>query len=182
MTQQNSEEIQRLIERYRQDMMSQFIAFSQQSSTEQTSPAPPAQASPQPTDASNEEATDIGQLQVRVSTENQAVPLPGAVVTITKETNGERELIRNIVTDESGLTPLIDLKTKDRNLSLIPGEVAPYTLYTVEVVADGYFPKTFIDLPIYGGVVAVQSVSMIPLPENGDDDVVLTYPQSAPKL
>lgn len=126
--------------------------------------------------------TDVGNLQIRVSTENQAIPIPDATVTISHNANGNRYIDRVLITDQSGLTPIIELPTKDRALSLKPGSERPYAVYTVTVAADGYFSKEFIDLPIYGGVTAIQSVTMIPLPEAGGEDLPLSYTQSGPSL
>ncbi len=186
----NQEDLKALIERYNREMMEQYAsAVSSGTPTEApVSPAPPIEIEEQPTSPSIEESDnnlqdewiDTGRLQVRVSTENQAVPIPGAVITVTKQQNGQTELIRTVIADDSGLTPLMDLATKDRRLSLVPNNLKPYAEYTVDVTASGYFPKRFVDLPIYGGVTAIQNVSMIPLPESGSDDTVLSYPQSGP--
>ena len=169
-------DLQAMIDRYNRELMEQF--FHNQPAT--STPNIPTATSPFVADETNDTYTDIGQLQVRVSIENQAVPIPGAVITITDKQNGNNNLIRTIITNESGLTPFIDLPTKDRLLTLAPGNEDPYAVYTVDVTANGYFPKRFINLPIYGGVSAVQNVSMVPLPENGADDMVLSYPQSGP--
>jgi len=183
MTDRN--DLRSLIEQYSEDMMRRY-AHSAISSPDPLS-ANPTQVQPnidppsQTNVAPTNDLTDSGQLQVRVSTENQAIPLPGAVITVTRNDNGSTELIRTIIADQNGLTPLLDLPTKDRRLSLEPDHPAPYTVYTVDVTADGYFHKRFLDIPIYGGVTAVQNVSMIPLPEQGDQNDVLEYPQGGPK-
>ena len=174
-------ELQRLIERYRNDLMKQYAVSPVNAVLEETATiTEPVQIPSTQTDMNVE--TDTGSLQVRVSTENRAVPLVGAVVTVTRKDGEKAVLVRTMVTDDSGLTPLIDLPAKDRTLSLSPGNEQPFSAYSVEVIADGYYPKRFIDLPIYGGVTAVQSVSMIPLPESGNSDTVLVYPQGAPAI
>ena len=182
------DDLRALIERYHREMLAQYA--SAVVPTPQESAPPPSSSMPQETSESdaevneniNDDLIDTGRLQVRVSTENQAIPLAGAVITVTKSSNSGMELIRTVITDENGLTPLMDLPTKDRRLTLEPNHPEPYATYTVNVTAEGYFPKRFIDLPIYGGVTAIQNVSMIPLPENGDRDAVLSYPQSGPAL
>jgi len=185
----DKEQLARMIQAYNQQMMSQYAAklpsADTATATENTTPVlqeDTADPYPNPTSSSTDEQTDIGYLQIRVSTENQAVPIEGAVVTITHTRDNDRYIDRSLLTDNSGLTTITALPTKDRALSLTPGAVEPFSVYTVEVSADGYFPKIFTDLPIYGGVTAIQSVSMIPLPEAGGDDIVLTYPQSGPSL
>ena len=135
-----------------------------------------------PPPSADTELSDIGQLQIRVSTENQAIPIPGAVVTVSHDKNDKTYIDQVLIADQSGLTPIIELATKDRTLSLHPGTIDPYTAYNVTISADGYFPKKFINLPIYGGVTAIQSVTMIPLPEAGGDDLPISYPQNGPSL
>ena len=174
----SKDDLRRMIERYTDEFNSQFIA---QQNTAVSAPIPVLAPAPdtdlEPSADPPDELSDIGSLQVRVSTENQAVPLVGATVLVTRGHNGETALARAMVTDENGTTELIDLPTKDRALSLNPDNRAPYTTYTVEVAADGYYRKQFTDLPIYGGVTAIQSVSMIPLPEAASGNETLTYPQ-----
>ncbi len=187
----DQEDLQALIEQYNREMMAQYASVAipaQQdtpvpaSSVSQDEPADPAEEVTTSSENDNDGLIDTGRLQVRVSTENQAIPIPGAVITVTRQTDGQPELIRTVIADDNGLTPFLDLPTKDRRLSLEPNHPEPYAVYTVDVTANGYFPKRFIDLPVYGGVTAVQNVSMIPLPENGDSDAVLSYPQNAPAL
>lgn len=173
-------ELQKLIRQYQNDMMKQYAATAPK--TESASAPVVAEPSVPTTRAVKNEETDIGSLQVRVSTENRAVPLAGAVVTVTRDDDTSQTLVRTMITDQSGLTPLIDLVTKERALSLSPGNEQPFSVYSIEVAADGYYPKKYTDLPIYGGVTAVQSVSMVPLPEGGSNDTLLVYPQGAPSI
>ena len=194
-------DLQALIERYNREMMEQYASVipdperipSKPSSSElplqstalleETQEIPmEIEEQTEPDENNNNELIDVGRLQVRVSTENEAIPIPGAVITITKQDGGQTQLIRTVIADDSGLTRFLELPTKDRRLSLEPNHPDPYATYTLDVTADGYFPKRFTDLPIYGGVTAIQNVSMIPLPEGGDRDAVLTYPQSGPAL
>ncbi len=179
----NNEDLQRLIDAYSGELMNTYgnryssptknELYTDKTIDSSATDSPPI-VQDKPQDTPNE-LTDIGRLQVRVSTENEAVPIVGAVVTVTDANGNLKQLL---TTDGSGLTTIIELPTKDRLLSLSPNNPSPYAVYTIDVTAEGYFQKRFTDLPIYGGVTAVQSVSMIPLPEAGDDDRVLTYPQN----
>ncbi len=186
----SKDEFERMIAYYQNELMTQYPTSPNRSqSNVDTNEEKPDNTSeavdvsvPEEPPSRPSDLTDIGQLQVRVSTENQAIPLPGSVITITYTQDGETNLIRTVIADENGLTPLMDLPTKDRALSMTPGNPTPFATYTVDVTTDGYFPKRFVNLPIYGGVVAVQNVSMIPLPEQGDNDRVLQYNQESPTL
>lgn len=179
------DEWQQMIDKYNKELMAQYasVAHTAVSNAEQSAPSSTEQSQPDQQSTEHEEQnetppptlTDIGSLQVRVSTEDQAVPIEGAVVTVSHNSDNGVVLDRTFVTDNSGLTPLIDLATKDRALSLTPGNPSPFSEYTVQVVADGYYTKRFERIPIYGGVTAIQSVSMIPLPEFTENDIPIVY-------
>ncbi len=173
MSDYTSEDLARLIARYTEDFRKQYPTPVQISAPVTQTVVQPAQSA----ESKESELTDIGSLQVRVSTENQAIPIVGASVLVTRNEGDRRLLVRSMITDENGTTELIDLPAKDRALSLSPENVSPFATYNVDVTADGYYRKRFVDLPIYGGVTAIQSVSMIPLPEAAGDENALVYPQ-----
>ena len=56
----------------------------------------------------------------------------------------------------------------------------PFTLYNIEVFADGFYRVENLGVPMYGGVRAVQPVRLIPLPE-GTKSGEITYRDSAPQ-
>jgi len=182
----------RLIESYNRELMAQYATQAQASLVTPSAPSviaedpvepatePPAEE--QKHDPVPDALTDTGQLQIRITTENQAYPIVGASVRISHETGDDRILDYAGITDENGTTPLINLPTKDRRLSLTPGNPAPFSTYTVEADADGYFKTVFNHLPIYGGVTAIQNISLIPLPERGDTNESLVYDTPAPSL
>ncbi len=172
MSDYSKKELQQLIDRYQRDFMEQYA-----SSLNAPTPATVEDVTiPSEPIETMTELTDIGRLQIRASTENQAVPIIGAVVTVTDA--NKNTSARILTTDQSGLTPIIELPTKDRQLSLSPDNASPYETYNVIVSADGYFTKEFLKLPIYGGVTAIQNVIMIPVPEGGDNDLPLVYEET----
>lgn len=88
---------------------------------EETPPAPEQEAEPE---------TDTGYIQVRTFTARQAIPVPGAVVTITRKNGDKDELVRIMQTDISGLSPVVAVPTVSRELSLQPGNhPSLYRLY-----------------------------------------------------
>jgi len=164
----SKEELQSMIDRYRRDFMEQYASAI-------SVPPPDKQSSTIPSQETNaSDLIDIGQLQIRTATGNQAIPIAGAVVTVTNTDDDSRPIV--LVTDKSGLTPVIDLPAKDRALSLSPDNPSPFTAYHIIVTADGYLTKEFPNIPIYGGVTAIQSVTMVPVPEGGDNDMPLMFP------
>lgn len=178
MSDYSKEEWNRLIAHYQQQFSSEYLKKGQSSSP---ATVPVSVASDPSTNETStaEEATDIGSLQVRVSTLNNAFPIENAIVTVkTRNKNGSENLVRVMKTDNSGTTETIDLPTKNRDLSLSPGSDLPYIPYIIDVSADGYFRAHYDNVPIYGGVTAIQNAVMLPLPEGGDVDIPLSYTQN----
>ena len=114
---------------------------------------------------------DQGYLQVRAYTAREATPVPDALVLVLQE----GQLVRQTLTDEDGLTEILPLDTVGRDLSLTEGTARPFTVYTLQITAEGYLPVISEDVPVFGGVTAIQNVGLIPLPEfetDGPDEVV----------
>ena len=109
-----------------------------------------------------------GYLIVHVTTASGALPLEGALVNVyeylpTEEKNGA--LIASLVSGRDGNTDLLSLPTHPRAESLVSGNPTPYSTYDADVHLEGFSNQTFIGIPIFDGIVAIQPVQMIPLPE-----------------
>ena len=122
----------------------------------------------------------VGFLQVAVKSANGALPIEDAQVSIYKYGKNEEfqnsDLIYSLVTNENGLTSKIALETKDKSLSLSPGNKNPYYVYNIYVSKDGYYDSSYLNVPIFQGITAIQPVELIPVLEygkEGDD-----YPSS----
>lgn len=139
-------------------------------------PAPEMPSPPVPTpeiraSEPDRRQNDLGFLQVRTYTAREATPVPDALVLVLQE----GQLVRQTLTDEDGLTELIGLDTVGRDLSMTEGTAEPFTTYTVQISAEGYLPVVSRNVPVFGGVTAIQNVGLIPLPEfdaDGPDEVV----------
>lgn len=128
-------------------------------------------------------ATDLASLQVQTFTAREALPVQGALVTITSShpINGD-ELQYVVVTDQNGFTPPVVVPATDRNLTLSPSASAiPITSYDILVAAPGFFRVRNQNVPVYGGIAAVQPVEMIPIPEMGDDSQERIYENTPPQ-
>lgn len=110
--------------------------------------------------------SSTGQLLVNVRTALGALPVEGALVTVT----GSGEPIRSY-TDISGASERIELPTPDLALSLTPGSATqPYSSYDVRVDADGFYTVRTVSVPVFPGIVSVQNINMIPIQGfNGSD-------------
>ena len=114
--------------------------------------------------------TGTGYLIVRVTTASGAIPLEGAQVGIREyspEAEGGGDFVATLISGSDGSTEVISLPTHPKSESLVAGNGIPYSTYVAEVRLEGYSDQTFIGIPIFDGIVAIQPVNMIPLPENG---------------
>ena len=134
-------------------------------------PSPPPEDNPE---------NDTGYIQVRTFTARQAVPVVGATVTISKKNGDEEDLIRVMQTDSSGLSPVVPVPTVSRELSMQPGTLQPYTSYIIQSDADGFYSVRNLNVPVFGGITAVQPVEMVPLPEQMNSGM-LEFPETGPQ-
>lgn len=115
-----------------------------------------------------------GYLVVHVTTARGAIPLEGATVSIRANEDTESGPLSDIlyatVSDRDGNTERITLSAPPRENSLSPGQVPPYSTYHLEVRREGYGMQSFVALPIFAGITAIQPVDMIPLAEDGISD------------
>lgn len=113
--------------------------------------------------ADNRLEDDEGYLQVRVTTAEGAVPLKGAQVVITNPRTNQ--LVGQVMSNRDGLTPAVPVRTVSRTLSEVEGNPQPYDTYDLEITLDGYFGVKSENVPVFGGITNLQTVSLIPLPE-----------------
>ena len=109
-----------------------------------------------------------GYLKVRVTRAGGTLPVENAVVTITEYKNGAAEddrILYSLRTDRGGLTETVSLAAPAFGTSTRPGNAQPFALYNVNVAYDGFYPVELVGVPVFGGVVAVQPVDLMPLGE-----------------
>ena len=117
-------------------------------------------------------ATGSGSLIVHVTTARGSIPLEGAEVNVRnyRTDGGKGDVIASLISGRDGNTPLLTLATVPRAETLSPDNGTPFITYNVEVHQEGYYNQSYINVPIFDGIVAVQPADMIPLPENGRND------------
>ena len=115
----------------------------------------------------------VGYLIVEAGTAENALPVPGAQVTVTSPP-GMGSIALSVETDRSGRTERLALPTVERELSEAPGNVTPYAVYDVTVVADGYYPFYAKSVPIFNGVTTLQPAGLIALSSFNSESV---YPR-----
>ncbi len=137
-------------------------------------PAPLPAPTPKPEPSADEQLRGRGYLIVPVSTAGGAVPLAGARVDIRaydaelgSDPATRGDVIASLVTDRDGKTPRVALPAPPREESETPNGKTPYAFYQAEVFLEGYYRQSYIAIPIFDGITAVQPAVLIPLPENG---------------
>ncbi len=115
-----------------------------------------------------------GYMIVRVTTARGAIPLEGAQVFVQnylpEGNEGKGDIIAAYKTGRSGLTERFALPAPPRALSMSPGNGKSYSTYNLTVSSEGYSTRSYINVPVFEGITAIQNVDMIPLSENGQTD------------
>lgn len=104
---------------------------------------------------------DTGKLQIQVQSSVRNVPIQDARIQISY-TGDPTQTIEEVVTDESGQSPTLDLPAPPVEYSLEPGETQPYSEYTLNVSAPGYTSFDISGIEILSTATALQSVYLEP--------------------
>lgn len=100
-----------------------------------------------------------GNLKVHLVEEGTRRPVAGAEIQITYEGNPDSP-VKSVVSDESGMTALIELPAPDPSYSENYSEQQPYAEYTVQVLAEGYEDVEVAGTEILPGETAIQEIRM----------------------
>ena len=108
--------------------------------------------------------SEIGRLLVSVTSSVGYIPIKNATVKIyaERQKDGERLLLQDLTTDESGQTERVILPAPPKSLSQEPPETRPYAQYDVEVSAEGYEPVSINGSEVMADELSVQNVEMNP--------------------
>ena len=106
-----------------------------------------------------QENVDTGRYQVTVLDQLNNHPIENARVRISY-TGAPDSIIEEVVTDSSGRTPVIDLKTPPLEYSMEPVEEQPYAEYTVQIDAEGFEPKEVAGSEVLPDVLSRQPATL----------------------
>ena len=151
-----------MMERYNQEL----LTMQQRAGNAPPPPAPPSQPTPPPP---SPPTAFTAPLTVRVTSANEAIPIPDALVIVTREENGEAIIEGSRITNDSGLTEPILLPAVDPALTLRPGNNIPRIVYEVTAAAPDHYRARISNIPLYGGIPTELPVSLVPLPEFAND-------------
>ncbi|WP_448782990.1 peptidoglycan-binding protein [Blautia sp.] len=102
---------------------------------------------------------DTGRYQVSVVDQLSNRPIENARVRISY-TGAPDSVIEEVVTDSSGRTPVIELKTPPLEYSMEPVEQQPYAEYTVQIDAEGFEPKEVAGSEVLPDVLSRQPATL----------------------
>ena len=126
--------------------------------------------------------TGTGYLKVRVTAADNALPIGGASVTVTKGNGANNELINKQTTNNSGETEQISLPAPPKELSQTPGNANTYAKYNVRVDYVGYYTVENIDVPVFDGQLSIQPTQLVPLPLNVTNGKTTSIIEEEPQL
>ena len=116
---------------------------------------------------------DTATITFRTYSASEAIPIEGAVIKIR---NPYGELLYSILTDEDGITEILELPAPPRELSLEPETVdRSYSLYDIEISKIGYYTKEILNIPLYAGVPTELPINMIDVTDDNADQ----YPRGS---
>ncbi len=124
----------------------------------------------------NEDVRESGALTVQTLTAGGALPLVGAVVTISDAGDGNLSEDIILISGDGGLTARQSLPTPPKSLSQTPSVIPPYAVYDILVTHPNYYPFNAKNVPIFSGVNSFQTVKMIPLAPYDRENTVPILP------
>lgn len=100
-----------------------------------------------------------GSLQIQVTDTSIGMPIPNAKVIIKDESNN---IIEELITDNSGQTPIINLPAPNINFSLEENNnsTRPYSVYNLQASSKDYNLKNIIGVQILPRDLAIQEINL----------------------
>lgn len=124
----------------------------------------------------NVDNIDQGQLQVNVTSSENAFPIADATISISY-TGVPGTILEQVQTNSSGQTEVLNLDAPPIEYSLNPNnEIQPYSEYTLDITAPGYEPVSISGAEILADVTALQNVTMRPSQPNETGEEVFVIP------
>ncbi|MBP3381534.1 MAG: hypothetical protein J6L00_02715 [Clostridia bacterium] len=124
----------------------------------------------------------LGYLKAFVTTARGALPVANAQVIVTRLIDDDELLEQVARTDVSGYSPLFSLPAVSGIYSQSPENMVPFTYYNMYVRADGFYPILLREIPMYGGITAVQPVDLIPITEGDNSNRETVITEGAPEV
>ncbi len=104
---------------------------------------------------------DKGYLQINAVSENNAIPIQNAKISISS-TGNPNQIIEEITTDENGQSENITLDAPPLEYSMEPTDNQPYSEYNLKISAEGYEDAIISGVQILSGELGLQNMRMTP--------------------
>lgn len=119
-----------------------------------------------------------GQIISYVFTSAGRIPIPNAVVTITRANGqGDTELINTQMTDQSGKTQQISVETPEIAGSQSPGTIHPFTSVNMTAEFPGYEQIRVENVQVFPQTITIQDFQLIPLDQHPNNKTITeTFP------
>ncbi len=105
--------------------------------------------------------SDPGRLQVSVFSESVGSPVDNAKIRVSRRS--ETSPIEQLISDTSGLAPIVELPAPPFDYSQAPGEPKPYAEYDIYIEADGFEPLFIEGTQILPSATALQPATLSPI-------------------
>ena len=109
-----------------------------------------------------QDTPDTGYFRANVTAQGSARPISGAKVTIS-DINNPNNIIEELTTNEDGQTETITLQAPPLEYSMAPESSQPYSVYNVQIEAEGYEPQEISGAEILSGQTALQNAELLPV-------------------
>lgn len=117
-----------------------------------------------------------GSIKISVISSLGQIPIENATVTISY-TGDPDSPVETLTTDSSGQTPIIELPAPPLGLSLdASSEEQPYSVYNIQVTAEGYEPILVSGSEIFADQLSLQPIRMNPLESTDETEKIVIIP------
>lgn len=115
---------------------------------------------------------DSGKLQVKVYDRNTLAPIENAIVYISY-TGAPESVLERVTTNDAGQTDELVLEAPLLEYSMEPGEIQPYSEYTILVDTPGYAPFSVSGAEIFSGETALLDIPLERREESSFPNIVI---------
>lgn len=112
-----------------------------------------------------------GGVVVNVTTLGRLYPVKNALITVFTGEPNNMTVVETDITDESGKSGVFNLKTPPtaESQQAENGGALPYARYNISVRSDGYVEQIAMNVPVFSGVISVQSIDLLPVAAAGQN-------------
>ncbi len=152
-----------------QDYARELLEMYRANAVAATQPPLPTQENGSVPELQFEDGT--GGIVVNVTTLGRLYPVKNALITVFTGESQNMTVVETDITDESGKTGVFNLKTPPaaESQQAESGGALPYARYNISVRSDGYVEQIAMNVPVFSGIISVQSIDLLPMAAAGQN-------------